>query len=111
MTKKEHALALVEKLMKEEYQMPDRFGISLDTYIFRAYQSWAIRDLYKYLTTADEKDPMAIFDNYICIADMNACYAKDELFSFKWSVASDVGTCILDDWLIIVEDNYDTNPV
>lgn len=112
MTKKDRALKMIEKLMKTEYQMPSRFNITLDTYMLRAYQSWAIRELYKYTIESNNKDPLIIFDEWVCISDDMACFAKKDPDNFKWSVASDVGTQVLDEWLIVdEEDENDTNIV
>lgn len=109
MTKKERALKLIEDLMKKDFRYPKRFGTTVDTYIFNSYQAWAIRELYKYSVESQEKDPIIIFDNWICICNNLSCGSKKENWNFRWSVASDVGTQVLDEWLILAEEYNDTD--
>lgn len=96
----EHILSVVLEIKEEWYKPPSTyFGIKRIEFEHQSYARSAVMELYFYLISHINEDPIKAVEDFRHMADCFACEAKNDKINFMFSIYCDVASDVLDIFL------------
>lgn len=93
----EQALSALDSIRKGWYGSPSNYyGFKKAEFEFISYSRSAIGEIYLYLLKNKNKNPIEVLEEFRGMMDDFACYARNGIANFMFSIYYDVATDVLD---------------
>lgn len=90
------ALLTIDKMKKDWYRPPIRYGIKRCEFEYQSYKHSAMNEIKFYLLEHQNENPISAIENFRYQMDCFACGTENGIANFMFSVYYDVATDVLD---------------